>query len=223
LQIYLILKALITFYLEQLINKLKHRLQSPLPGQDAQYLMAPVNRERIALEILKVENYRPSAVMILFCTDEQGEPFIPLIERMAYKGFHSAQISLPGGKFEAADSNLQQTATRECFEEIGIKDIEVLGSLTQLYIPVSGFLVQPFVGVCTVKNPAMISQQREVKTILKLGIDTLMQDSSVKSGSIETAEQLAIKTNYFEVESYKVWGATAMILSELKEVMRSIS
>jgi len=205
-----------------LINKLKLRLQQPLPGQDAQYLMAPVDRERFDPEVLKVKNYRPSAVMIVFCEDAQGDLFIPLIERMAYNGVHSAQIALPGGKFEDTDVNLEQTAIRECFEEIGLKDIEVIGQLTQLYIPVSGFLVQPFVGICPVADPAMINQQREVKAIVKLKLGTLMSNDSIKKGIIETAQKMQINTSYFEVETYKVWGATAMMLSELKEVLRSI-
>ena len=208
--------------MKQLINKLKLRLQQPLPGQDAQYLMAPVDRERFDPEVLKVKNYRPSAVMIVFCEDAQGDLFIPLIERMAYNGVHSAQIALPGGKFEDTDVNLEQTAIRECFEEIGLKDIEVIGQLTQLYIPVSGFLVQPFVGICPVADPAMINQQREVKAIVKLKLGTLMSNDSIKKGIIETAQKMQINTSYFEVETYKVWGATAMMLSELKEVLRSI-
>jgi 8-oxo-dGTP pyrophosphatase MutT (NUDIX family) len=202
---------------------MKSKLAGILPGQDAQYLMAPFHRERLELDSIKTGNYRPSAVMVLFCMNENDELFIPLIERMAYNGVHSAQISLPGGKFEPADENLQQTAVRECFEEIGVNAIDVIGNLTQLHIPVSGFLVQPVVGICTINNPPMISQEREVKTILKLKLETLLNSDTVKQGVIETAQNMRIKTPYFDVENNKVWGATAMILSELKELLKTIS
>lgn len=208
--------------MEQLLNKLKNILTGALPGQDAQYLMAPLLRERVQPSVLKPESYRPSAVMILFCLDENNEIFIPLIERMTYNGVHSAQISFPGGKAEKTDASLQETAMRECFEEIGVKDIDVIGQLTQLYIPVSSFLVQPVVGICTVKNPVMVNQEREVKTIVRLKLATLMDSATVKQGVIEAAQNMRIQTPYFDVENNKVWGATAMILSELKELLKPI-
>ena len=197
-------------------------LQKALPGEDAQYRMAPLHRKNLVEEALKAGQYRPSAVMLLFCLNSNNEVFIPLIERMAYNGVHSAQISLPGGKFEQGDDNLQNTAIRECFEEIGIKDIEVIGQLTQLYIPVSNFLVQPFIGVCKIKDPVMVNQEREVKSILRLKIDTLLDSGTVKAGSIAMPGNLNIKAPYFELEDNKIWGATAMILSELKEILASI-
>src|SRR5690349_14513985 len=104
--------------MSQFLNSIRARLQEPLPGEDAQYLLAPHHRPRVELETLKVEHFRPSAVMVLFCQDEQERYFIPLTERMSYNGAHSAQISLPGGKYDLSDKDLEQTATRECFEEI---------------------------------------------------------------------------------------------------------
>jgi 8-oxo-dGTP pyrophosphatase MutT (NUDIX family) len=211
------------FILEQLINRLKNGLSRPLPGIQAQYLMAPMLRERIEPGSLKEGQYRPSAVMILFCEDEENDIFIPLTERMSYQGVHSAQVSLPGGKYEPYDENLMNTAMRECYEEIGIKDLEVIGKLTQLFIPVSGFLVQPYIGVCNIKNPPMKNQPREVKTILRLKLDAFLSEDIIKQGSIEMPGNLKISTPWFEVEGLKVWGATAMILSELRELMKTTS
>src|SRR5262245_61829436 len=130
----------------QLLNKLKTRLSESLPGEQAQILLAPFNRKMIDPKKLKQEDYRLSAVMILFCEDEHDRLFIPLIQRLPYEGVHSGQISLPGGKFDQTDIDLSQTAIRECREEIGVtEEIEMIGKLSQLYIPVSGFLVEPFV------------------------------------------------------------------------------
>src|SRR4051812_11091669 len=104
------------------INNLRSGLHNP-PGEEAQYRMAPRHRQRLEVETLKVEQFRPSAVLVLFCRNSSGTWYIPLIERMSYNGAHSAQISLPGGKREDADKTLQETALRECYEEIGIKEI----------------------------------------------------------------------------------------------------
>lgn len=211
------------FVLEQLINSLKNALAETLPGTDAQYLMAPLHRERMELEVLKVEEYKPSAVMILFCEDADGSIFIPLTERVTYNGAHSGQVSLPGGKYDTADGDLMQTALRECDEEIGIKDIEVVGKLTPLFIPVSSFLVYPYVGLCKIKDPVMRSQEREVKALVRLQLNELLNDSIVKNGEMTVMGDVQIKAPWFEVEKLKVWGATAMILSELKQVLRTIS
>ncbi len=201
------------------INKLKNELQNPLPGIQAQYEMAPVSRPRFDIENLSEGQYRPSAVMILFCLDNDGEYFIPLIERMAYNGTHSAQVSFPGGKYEAEDENLQNTAIRECFEEIGLKEeIEIIGKLTRLFIPVSGFLVEPYVGFCKIKDPIIIPQEREVKSVLKLSLSQLLDNSIIEEGVVQASEY-KIKTPYFLVEGNKVWGATAMMLNELKAVL----
>jgi 8-oxo-dGTP pyrophosphatase MutT (NUDIX family) len=209
--------------LDSFTDKLRLALEQTLPGPNAQYLMAPLHRERIEIETLKVEQYRPSAVIIVLCEDPSGEIYFPLTEWMAYNGAHSAQISLPGGKFDKEDQSLENTALRECYEEIGISDIEIIGKLTPLHIPVSSFLVHPFVGVCKVKDPQMRNHEREVKTILKLKIVDLLNNNIIRKGTIEVFSNLKIKTPWFDVEGHKVWGATAMILSELKELVKTIS
>ncbi|MDI1353474.1 MAG: CoA pyrophosphatase [bacterium] len=219
-QIYLISG---TKAVQQFINNLRSSLQQALPGRDAQYRMAPSRRERVGEAAPAEGQFRPSAVMILFCVDDDSSLYIPLIERMPYHGVHSAQISLPGGKFDRTDVNLERTALRECFEEIGIQDIEVLGELTQLHISVSGFLVQPFIGVCKTTNPSMILAEREVKSTVKLKLEDLLNDSNVETGTLEVKDRYKIDTPWFNVGGHKVWGATAMILSELKELIRTIS
>lgn len=211
------------FILEQLINRLKKSLNGQLPGGQAQYLMAPRHRRRVEASSLKEDEFRPSAVMILFCENDKGEMFIPLTERMTYNGAHSGQISLPGGKYEAADGDLMHTALRECFEEIGVSEIDILGKLTPLFIPVSGFLVHPYVGVSRLKNPVMVNQEREVKRLLQLRLEDLMNDAIIKRGDIALMENMSIHAPWYELEGLRVWGATAMILSELKELLRTIS
>jgi len=188
--------------------------------------MAPFNRSKVDLEKLSSSDYKLSAVMLLFCLDQRNNWFLPLTERYNYLGVHSGQISLPGGKFDATDGTTENTAIRECYEEIGVKDgIKIIGRLTSLFIPVSGFLVEPFVGIITEKDPLFIANEREVKNIIRFQITDLLNHESVKDGSIELpgeAKSLKIKTPYFSLGNHKIWGATAMILNELKAVIKPI-
>jgi 8-oxo-dGTP pyrophosphatase MutT (NUDIX family) len=185
--------------------------------------MAPVGRKVRELEALRAEKLKLSAVMVVFCLDEQGKLFIPLTQRRVYQGAHSGQISLPGGKYEESDTSLEHTALRECREEIGLEGINLLGKLTELIIPVSNFRVQPFAGYYPHINPPIIQQEREVESLVKLMVHELLDDSIVTVGSVELPDRSKIKAPYFEVGGHKVWGATAMILSELKEVLRVIA
>ncbi len=206
-----------------IINKLKTALEHPLPGEEAQYLMAPFHRKKIEDALLSMDNFKPSAVMLALCFENDNSAYIPLIERVSYNGAHSAQISLPGGKYDDIDESLQNTALRECFEEIGLNEIEVLGSLTQIKIPVSNFLVQPYIGICKINEPNLILDRREVKSILKLRLHDLLKDELIQIGTVKLNTGQEIKTAWFEVEGHQVWGATAMILSELKQLLKSIS
>jgi 8-oxo-dGTP pyrophosphatase MutT (NUDIX family) len=208
--------------MDAFVNRLRTALQESLPGEVAQYKMAPQHRARQLTGDEESGKYRPSAVMILLCTDKNDELFIPLIERMPYEGAHSAQISLPGGKYEQGDANLYVTARRECFEEIGIDEISYLGKLTPLHIPVSSFLVHPFIGHCKVKDPLLVPHTREVRSVLKFTIHHLTDESFVKNGRVKVKDSMSVESPWFDVDGHQVWGATAMILSELKEVCRPI-
>lgn len=201
--------------MENQINKLREILLKPLPGEDVQFRMAPEHRSRISQT--SATSFRPSAVLILLCYDKQGI-FLPLIQRHAYQGAHSAQVSLPGGKFEEKDEILEVTALRECREEIGIEEVELLGRLSPLHIPVSGFLVQPFVGICRQPSPVFMPELREVAEILALRPEDLADNKITGSGLIELGPELTIQTPWYEVQGKKVWGATAMILSEFSEL-----
>lgn len=209
--------------MELLTDKLRRVAGEALPGIEAQYRMAPLHRTRVEVQDLNANDYRPSAVMVVFCRDQKDRLFIPLTERASYNGAHSGQVSLPGGKSDPSDIDLEATARRECWEEIGLKDVEVIGKLTPLFIPVSRFLVHPFIGVLPEKEPVMTHQEREVKRILRLYVDDLTSDRIIEEGTVEVLESLKIKTPWFNVNGYRVWGATAMILNELKELIKTIA
>jgi 8-oxo-dGTP pyrophosphatase MutT (NUDIX family) len=184
-------------------------------------MMAPMKRARFELD--KIEGGRESAVLILVCRDKNDELFIPLTERFAYDGVHSGQVSLPGGKVEQGES-LVDAALRESFEEIGIekKDIKVLGQLTKVYIPVSNFMVLPVIGFYRGIDPGFKKNPREVKSMVKLKLSELLNENIVCEGMVAERSGQKVKAPYFFVEGFKVWGATAMMLSEFKTLLKTI-
>ncbi|MGZ3931919.1 MAG: NUDIX hydrolase [Bacteroidia bacterium] len=204
---------------EMFINGLREALKPPLPGASVQFEMAHVNREKFNPGELNSAGYRQSAVLILICQHPQGY-FIPLTERHVYKGAHSGQISLPGGKFEPADETLANTALRECAEEIGLRHgIELLGELTAVHIPVSGFMVQPFVGFLSAPKPEYLINEKEVSQLIELNLSDLIKPELVKQTTVEPVPGYKLKTPYFDVQGKVLWGATAMILNEFKAVL----
>jgi 8-oxo-dGTP pyrophosphatase MutT (NUDIX family) len=143
-----------------------------------------------------------------------------LIERMTYNGHHSGQIAFPGGKVEPTDRDLQETALREFFEETGA-DITptVIGKLTPVYIPISKFMVQPFVSYVEQK-PNFSASAYEVNALIEWEIDHLLNPNIIKETTVEPMPGYKLKTPYFDVQGKVLWGATAMMLNELKWVLK---
>jgi 8-oxo-dGTP pyrophosphatase MutT (NUDIX family) len=198
-------------------------LKMPLPGYEAQYKMAREFREHPKDTELYHANARLGAVLILLYPKESGIHTV-LIQRPAYEGVHSAQIAFPGGKKEDDDESLMATALREAEEEVGIiaKDVVVAGTLTHLYIPPSNFLVTPVVGICNVA-PALIPQETEVAEIVEVGLSTLMNDNLIDEKTIHLQQNISLKVKYYDIHGKTVWGATAMMIAELKELLYRIS
>jgi 8-oxo-dGTP pyrophosphatase MutT (NUDIX family) len=142
-----------------------------------------------------------------------------VILRPTYEGIHSGQISLPGGRFELTDEDIKQTALRETYEEIGIDPAEVtiIGQLTQLYIPPSNYLVQPFVGF-TSGSPAFNPQPEEVEQIIEIPLTTLLDENNLVQKEISVGD-IQFSTPSFVINGTTIWGATAMILNEFKEIL----
>jgi 8-oxo-dGTP pyrophosphatase MutT (NUDIX family) len=201
------------------IDNLKTNLQRPLPGEEAQFEMAHVKREKVLANSYESQNYRASAVLILLYPNEQQQTSVLLIERMTYDGHHSGQIALPGGKAELTDTDLQATALREFFEETGADATPtVIGKLTPVYIPVSKFMVQPFVSYVEQK-PNFSASAYEVNELIEWEINYLLNPNIIKETTIEPTPGFKLKTPYFDVQGKVLWGATAMMLNELKWVL----
>ncbi|MBL4755163.1 MAG: CoA pyrophosphatase [Flavobacteriales bacterium] len=204
------------------ITSLETALKRPLPGKVAQFKMAPYDRVlKLIANAFTSKRTKESAVLCLFYPKNR-EPHFSLILRNTYKGVHSGQIGFPGGKVEEEDASFEQTALRETEEEVGVQrdHVKIIGVLTDLYIPPSGFLVHPFIGYLETA-PDFIPDSNEVSKIIETPLSTLMDESIVGRKKIKVSSaNLKVKYPYFDIQGETVWGATAMILSELKEIIK---
>jgi 8-oxo-dGTP pyrophosphatase MutT (NUDIX family) len=207
------------------IADLKEKFKQPLPGYTAQDKMSHATRKFYRKP---PEDARIACVLALFYPKNKiaggKEWTMVLIERESSNpnDRHGGQISFPGGKLEDYDESLEQGALREAEEEVGVKakEIEILGALTELYIPVSNFLVYPFVGYLDYE-PMFIPQVSEVRSIVEVPIADLRKAETRKNKDLKAGKNITIKgVPYFDVDGHVVWGATAMILSELLEVLK---
>ena len=208
-----------TFDLENFKERLSDQLNKGLPGFDAQKLMSPSIRKH-ALKTSDPTIARDSSVLLLFYP-KNGQLYLPFIKRTSGNTSHSGQISLPGGKYEESDKNRTVTAIRETNEELGVdcKKIKILGYLTELYIPVSDFMVLPVLGFCE-KRPEFKMNQFEVEEVIEMPVQELLAKENINEFSFDK-NGLTIHAPYFNAKGHKVWGATAMILSELREIFLS--
>ena len=203
-----------------LVHRIKERLKQPLPGESAQFKMAPALRLTIKEYYQQAErNPRESAVLICIYPFK-GSVYTVLMLRPTEKGAHSNQVSFPGGRFEKLDSNLQNTALREAKEELGIDPdkVELIGELSSVYIPVSNSLVHPFIGIL-MDRPSFTKSDFEVEEIIEIDLALFADPRIIKTGQFSGLNNLQIEAPYFDLHDQKIWGATAMILSELLVVL----
>ena len=141
------------------------------------------------------------------------------MKRNQYDGPHSGQISLPGGKKDEEDKTLLQTALRETFEEIGIDASKsfITPPLTPLHIPVSGFVVHPFIAVLDY-SPVFIPDKNEVEYLIEVPLHELNNPSALKMKSM-LIKKTEVNVPYFDIQGEVIWGATAMILNELLSII----
>jgi 8-oxo-dGTP pyrophosphatase MutT (NUDIX family) len=205
--------------MESFVNFLEAALKRELPGQVAQEQMMPSLSDKTRFSLAAKATARPGAVMVLFY-QKNGELMIPLIERAHYDGVHAGQISFPGGKMDTSDKDLTHTALRETEEEIGVPSsrIKLLGSLTELYILASNFNVLPVVGYVE-GEPPFHKDDHEVASIVEARVADLLKDNVCRQKTLTVRNHL-IEAPYFDINGHVVWGATAMMLSELKVILK---
>lgn len=209
---------------ESFLKSISKIEQIPLPGLTSQLKMSPPFR----LELLEeqreaMKTSKKAAVTALFYPDDRHLTRLILILRKTYKGVHSAQVGFPGGRREDSDQSMMHAALRETWEEVGvpIRDIEVIKPMTEMYIPPSNFTVFPFLSV-VYKTPKFVKQDEEVEDLIEVLLTDFLDEKSVTHVNVMTSMEKELPVPAFKLNGHIVWGATAMMLSELKDLLKMV-
>ncbi len=203
----------------QFIERLEREMEEELPGQQAQFLMAPVERQ----QIIEIPDDSNLACVLALIFPKKKEWHVALIERVSdnLNDVHAGQLSFPGGRFEESDYSYQDCALREAEEELGINgaDVGIIGELTSLYIPVSNFLIYPFIGFMG-EEPEYIIQKNEVQNVIEVPLKYFLESKNKKKTDIDIRNQVLKDVPYYDIHNIPLWGATAMIMSEFESIIR---
>ena len=201
------------------IASLKLEIQKGLPGTDVQWQMASSDRFVKDFPRFPGKDARDASVLILLYP-HNGSIYTVFMQRPDYNGVHGGQISFPGGKKESDDENTIQTAIREAWEETGVNPsiVNIIGTLTPLFIPVSNMLVTPVIG-WTNGKPSFKHKPEEVLFLIEADVKKLLDPSIVKFKPFEIRDEI-LDIKYYDYEGNTIWGATAMILHELLNLIR---
>lgn len=213
-----------TYSFSKVIRHLETQLSlADLPSEQDRLFMAPYKRIVNGKLYQAPPKPKLSAVLILLYPTANGETLFSLMLRETYKGAHSGQVSLPGGRHEKSDPHFEYTALRETNEEFGVplEEMHILGKISEVYIPPSGFLVKPFVGYAK-EAPRFNIDPREVKKRIEVPLSELMDESRQKDTLLELQEGYKVKVPYFDLQNEVVWGATALILGELHLILKNL-
>ena len=205
--------------MHEFANRLKTELRKGLPGTEVQWLMASSDRRLKDFSRIPGKDVRLAAVLILLYP-VNGSVHTVFMQRPDYNGVHGGQICFPGGKMESSDADIHATAVREANEETGVPVslINIIDSLTPLFISVSNMLVTPVVGWAE-RKPEFKHQEDEVVFLFDAELNRFLDPSIIKVKPM-TIHGIPIDVKYYDYEGNVIWGATAMILNELLTIIR---
>lgn len=207
--------------MDEIISQFSEIFSRNLPGWEAHQKMINFKRPNVQDASKLDPNARKSAVLALLYP-KQDELHTVLMLRNVYNGTHSGQVSFPGGKVEPEDQSLWHTALREANEEVGLsaEGIVQLGELTNVYIPPSRFMVSPFLAFSPTA-PHFSADETEVQRILETPVSRFLDHRMIGEKLIKPASMdVKMKIKYYDVAGETVWGATAMMISELVEIIK---
>jgi len=203
------------------IHDLEYRLSEELPGEGAQNKMAPPGTD--VYRVITSDHKIACVLALLYPKDKEWH--ISLIERSSKypEDKHGGQISFPGGQLNETDYSYEDCALRETYEEIGVSPdaVGILGSLTPVFVYVSNFLVHPFVGFTT-EYPKFVKQETEVKDIIEIPVKHFLKSKNKGMVDMYVRDIVLKDTPYYDVYGHQLWGATAMIISELEHVIKDL-
>jgi 8-oxo-dGTP pyrophosphatase MutT (NUDIX family) len=205
--------------MERFPKSLKKEILNGLPGTEVQWQMASSDRMVKNFPRTPSGDARAASVLILLYP-YNGSVYTVFMQRPDYNGVHGGQISFPGGKQEPSDENAILTALREANEETGVNTgkLEIIGTLTPLFIPVSNILVTPVVAWISEK-PAFSHDTNEVVFLFDADIRRFYDPAIIKTKPLLVGEEV-LDVRYFDYEGNVIWGATAMILHELLVILK---
>ena len=207
-------------FLESVV-KIKHL---ELFGERSHAKMSPPYRLELAEKMKETsKSAKKAAVLALFYPNNNGETYLVLILRKTYKGVHSAQIGFPGGKYEEEDKDLMITAIRETEEEVGVPEamVEVIKTMSPMYIPPSNFMVHPYLAVSE-STPNFVKQDDEVEAIIEVRLVDFLAETNSITTRVPTSFNVEVDVPAYKFNDHIVWGATAMMLSELKDLLKQV-
>ena len=199
--------------MKNIILKLKNK---SLPGIYSHRSLVPSNRVQQLNKIKFIKNYKRASVALIIYPDENEIARLVLIQRSKYEGVHSGQISFPGGKYEKFDKSFMETALRETREEIGVdtNSFITIQELSNIYIPPSNFMVYPFLFLSN-SNLDFSIDKKEVIDLITPTVDQILS-FEILNGEFGINKTI---NPYFDFQSKRIWGATAMILKELIDLL----
>ena len=205
---------------QRFITQLEITITNDLPGEESQQKMRVNYDQFIELPFSKINSTQAAVLILLYLAD--NEIYFFLTKRTDELKHHKGQISLPGGTQEG-NEKLIDTALRETQEEIGINktSISIIGTITPLFVPVTGFMIYPFIGYSLNKldpKPDPV----EVATIFSVNISDLLNKEN-RTTEQRNISGYDVQVPYFKLNDYQVWGATSMILSEFRDLIKSIN
>lgn len=202
------------------LKGLRDRLAQPLPGHDDFRELSGYQRPDLATVLRQEPPPKESGVLVLLYPKD-GKLHTMLMLRPAYDGVHSGQVGFPGGHREPGDADIVATALREFQEETGAatQHFEVLGTLTPVYIPPSRALVTPVLAY-TQELGEVNPDPREVAALIPTAIDHLLRDDILKRTNLfVNILQREVEVPYWDVHGHVVWGATAMMIAEVRKLI----
>ena len=199
---------------------LADRLAEPLPGPMVGSRFEPHPRPWRHYDVAPPEARAAAVLLLLYPHD--GQWHVPLTLRPSHLAAHAGQVSLPGGAVEPGETTAQ-AAIREFHEELGADDqpIDLLGTLSPLYVEASNYTVTPWVAAAG-SRPPFVPNPAEVEEVLEMPLRDLLDPSHFGSEP-QQYEGQAYAAPHFLFQSHRIWGATCMILGELATVLEKIS
>jgi 8-oxo-dGTP pyrophosphatase MutT (NUDIX family) len=208
--------CIVHFAFDDVLTRLQVGLARPLPGAVAQARMAPRPRGNWPPEFDPAHIRHAAGLLLVFPIGSDAH--VVLTVRADTLGRHGGQVSLPGGVVEPGES-FERTALREAYEEVALApdQVRILGALTPLDIPVSGFRLHPIVAAAAVR-PLLTPSDGEVALILEVAVADLWDPARrISIARIRDERELVVPA--FEVAGVEIWGATAMVLAEFLAVL----